>query len=112
MNSPINYQLLFIAFIRFLSIIPLTIMLFSISKTYWDKRHCINGLRKTRVVLMFFFLGLWIDNFLFIFANTQSALSMLPNVQVNIFYTYIDKIILAISYYVMYYLFLHAAKKD
>lgn len=108
----INYQLLFLFVVRFVSIIPLLIMFLSISKTYLDKRHYINGLRKTRVILMILFFTLIIDNIIFCYSNLLGAVSGNSHPVVNIFLTTIDRLILAMSFFLMYYLFQHASKKD
>lgn len=97
---------------RLLALPPLFLVFYSLFRTYWDKLHCINGLRKTRVFLLILVVSLIVDNILFLFFAVKAIYVGHPTVIVSQPLLILDKISLLFAFYGLFYLFKHASKKD
>lgn len=93
--------------IRFLSFIPLSLVLYPLIRSYLEKKNTLNGLRPTRLALIMLFSGLFISNvYFFVFSLFNLSRSTTMSQYVTLF----DKILTFIAYTTMYLLFRHASK--
>lgn len=97
---------------RFVQVVPLVLIIIPLLKSYLEKINKINGLRRTRVILLFFFFSILAENIFFIYYAVRSLLSgdnsVIPDVNILI----LDRIMNAIAYFLLYYLFTHARKHN
>lgn len=97
---------------RFLHLIPLVLVFIPLFKSFWDKRNSINGLRHTRITLIFLIFALILENIYFIYYGICSYLNGLSTISPNTGVLIIDKTINLIAYALLYYLFTHARKHN
>ena len=95
--------------LRLIQLIPLLLVFFPILNSYWEKRNSINGLRKTRMVLLILIASLIVSNLYFFIFSTFEISRANPHAQ---FIIIIEKIINIISYWLLYFLFSHARKHE
>ena len=93
-------------FLRGLQFIPLIAVFIPLLRSCWDKRNKINGLRPTRLVLLFLFTGLIASNTYFVIFSLFNFSRALPLNQVAVVF---EKIVSLVSYSMLYFLFKHAA---
>ena len=97
---------------RFLQLIPLILVFCPIFNSYWVKRNTINGLRYTRLTLLFLIFALIFENLYFIYYGVESILNkesvLTPDTTILI----VDKIVNLLAYFLLYYLFTHARKHN
>jgi hypothetical protein len=97
---------------RTLQCIPLLLIIIPIFISYWDKRNTLNGLRKTRLVLLALFTSILIENLYFIYYAVVAMINNQKNLVPDTLFLIIDKIIIFATYMLLYYLFSHARKHN
>jgi len=93
------------AILRFIQLIPLVLVDIPLIQSYWQKKNQINGLRRTRVVLIILFSALIVSNIYFFIFSAFRLSRALPCNQIFVF---CEKIISIIAYWLLYHLFRHA----
>jgi membrane protein implicated in regulation of membrane protease activity len=83
-----------------------------IFNSYWDKRNTINGLRQTRLTLLFLVFALIFENVYFLYYGIGSILAGVPTITPNTIVLIIDKLVNLTAYILLYYLFTHARKHN
>lgn len=99
-------------FFRFISIFPLSLIFITLFKTYWEKINTINGLRKTRVVLMVLVVALLIDQLYFMYLGITNCLMGNSVIMTNPITLFLDKGLMTLSFYGLFYLFRHASHNN
>jgi len=97
---------------RTLQCIPLILIIIPIFKSYWEKRNTLNGLRKTRLVLLALFTSILIENFYFIYYAVKALLNNQNALVPDTLFLIVDKLIVLATYVILYYLFSHARKHN
>lgn len=97
------------AIFRFFSIFPLVMIFVTIFKTFWEKINTINGLRRTRISLMLLMLALLIDNIYFFLMAVINLFDGVNSIATDPVILFFDKLLMAISFYTLYFLFKHAS---
>lgn len=101
-----NIQLINII-LRVFQLIPILFVFYSIFCSYWKRKNNINGLRKTRLVLLVLFGAIIISNFYFLIFSLFVISRANP---FNQLFVVLEKIINLIAYWLLFYLFSHARK--
>ena len=98
---------------RLISLFPLILILVSVTKTFIDKLHFINGLRPYRIAMMVILLAAIIDQLIFLYFNTLTFFSNVSNaLVVDTRFLLFNSIVTLFAYSFLLFLFLHASKKD
>jgi len=93
---------------RIIQLIPLILVFCPIFQSFWIRRNKINGLRKIRIVLLFLVSSLIISNTYFLVFSYFKISRTIPVAQTIVT---IEKIINVVTYWLLFYLFRHAAKR-
>jgi len=94
-----------IFFLRFVGTVPLVLVFWAILRSMWEKRNGINGLRRVRILLLIW-LGAWIlDNVVFMFVGGAELLTGSHEYALLLLTILIDRFILAISSFGIYWMF-------
>lgn len=98
-------------FFRLISIAPLSLIFYVIFCSFWEKINSINGLRKTRITLMILMLALLMDQFYFLYLGINAAVKQVPVIYTGPVMLFLDKLLMTASFFTLYYLFRHTAKR-
>ena len=96
-------------FFRALQLIPLICVFLPILKSYWQRKNQINGLRKTRFTLIILLIALIFSNIYFLIFSLFKISRAIPQNQI---FVIIDKIVNLFAYWLLFYLFKHAAQHN
>lgn len=99
-----------LAFIRVVTLVPLVYIFLVVTKTYWEKRNKINGLRKVRTGLMLWLGSLVLDSLITLYLNIMMMFFKEPTVAMQLL-RMLDKVQLMLMAFGIYYLFRHATKE-
>lgn len=91
--------------LRLIQIIPLTLILIPLVRSYWQRKNKINGLRKTRVSLIFLISTLIFSNIYFFLFSYFKISRVLWISQLVVF---LEKFLNIIAYWLLFYMFSHA----
>ena len=96
---------------RTIQLIPLILVFYPIFRSYWQRKNQINGLRKTRLVLLFLISSLIISNTYFLVFSMLKISRAIPGNQIIV---YGEKVINTVAFWLLFYLFRHAStsKRD
>ena len=98
------------AVLRLFSLIPLSIVAISITKTFISKLHSINGLRPYRVLMLTILMAAIIDQILFIYFGVLAFFRADGAGEAG--YLLFNSSVTFLAYGFLYFLFSHASEKD
>lgn len=107
-----HLPILISALFRMVSLIPLLIVFISVTKTFINKLHYINGLRPYRVMMMAILGAAIADQLIFSYFDIKTFFSNASGVLlVESPFLLFNSIVTFLAYFFLYFLFRHASKR-